>query len=72
MSREKNFGFLIGWKYVDYDSMGTKLKIASLSGFVKKVKKLVFEAKGAHYFIHRYELATKTLPSALQKVLHSA
>ena len=43
--------------------------LGSRSDLVKKVKKLVLEAKGAHCFIHRYALASKTLPSTLQKVL---
>ena len=42
------------------------------SGFVKKVKKFVREAKSTHCFIHRYALASKTLPIALQKVSDSA
>ena len=46
--------------------------LGSRSGFAKKIKKLALEAKSAHYFIHRYALASKTLPTALQKVLDSA
>ena len=41
-------------------------------GLVKKVKKLAYEAKDTHSFIHRYALASKTLPNALQKVLDLA
>ena len=36
----------------------------------KKVKKLAPEAKGTHCFIHRYALASKTLPTALKNILN--
>ena len=35
-SREKNFGFLIGWKYVDYDFLGIKLKITNSTAICLK------------------------------------
>ena len=43
--------------------------LGSRSGFVKKVKELAPEAKSTHCFIHRYALASKTLPTALKNVL---
>ena len=35
------------------------------------MKKLAPQAKGIHCMIHRYALASKTLPSSLQEVLES-
>ena len=43
--------------------------LGSRSGFAKKVKELVPEAKGTHCFIHRYALASKTLSTALKNIL---
>lgn len=36
-----------------------------------RVKKLAPQAKGTHYVIHRYPLASETLPASLQEVLDS-
>ena len=43
--------------------------LGSRSDFQKKVKELAPETKGTHCFIHRYALASKTLPTALNNVL---
>ena len=43
--------------------------LGSQSGYTKKVKKLAPEAKDTHCFIHRYALASKTLPTALKNIL---
>ena len=50
---------------------GTPAMLDSQSGFHKKVKKLAPEIKSyfTHCFIHRYVLASKTLPTALKNVL---
>ena len=40
------------------------------SGFQKQVKELAPEAKDTHYFIHRYVLASKTLPTQVKDVLY--
>ena len=45
--------------------------LGSRSGFVKKVKEFAPKAKGTHSFVHRYALASKTLPTALQEILDS-
>ena len=45
--------------------------LGSQSGFQKQVKELAPEAKGTHSFIHRYALASKTLPAQLKDVLNS-
>ena len=45
---------------------GAPAMLGSRSGFTKKVKELVPEAKGTHCFIHRYALASKTLSTALK------
>ena len=37
----------------------------------KKIKDLAPQAKGTHCVIHRYALASKTLPTSLQDVLNS-
>lgn len=41
------------------------------SGFQTKVKQLAPQAKGIHFMIHRYALASKTLPSTLQELLNN-
>ncbi|XP_068227879.1 zinc finger BED domain-containing protein 5-like [Palaemon carinicauda] len=41
------------------------------SGFQSRVKKLAPQAMGIHCMIHRYALASKTLPAILQEVLES-
>ncbi|XP_068204590.1 zinc finger BED domain-containing protein 5-like [Palaemon carinicauda] len=45
--------------------------LGSKSGFQSRVKKLAPQAKGIHCMIHRYALASKTLPASLQEVLES-
>ena len=51
---------------------GAPVMLGSQSGFrKKKVKELAPQAKDTHCVIHRYALASKTLPSSLQKVLDS-
>nr|XP_039264593.1 zinc finger BED domain-containing protein 5-like [Styela clava] len=50
---------------------GAPAMLGSRSGFQKKVKELAPEAKGTHCAIHRYALASKTLPTPLQNVLDS-
>uniref|UniRef100_UPI00358F67E6 SCAN domain-containing protein 3-like n=1 Tax=Myxine glutinosa TaxID=7769 RepID=UPI00358F67E6 len=41
------------------------------SGFQTRVKELAPQAKGIHCMIHRYALASKTLPATLREVLDS-
>ena len=48
---------------------GTPSMLGSQSGFQKQVKELAPEAKGTHCFIHRYALASKTLPAQLKDVI---
>ena len=48
---------------------GAPAMLGSRSGFTKKVKELAPEAKGTHCFMHRYALASKTLPTALKNIL---
>ena len=50
---------------------GVPAMLGSKSGFQSKIKKLAPQAKGIHCMIHRYALATKTLPASLQEVLDS-
>ena len=50
---------------------GAPSMLGSQSGFQKQVKELAPEAKGTHCFIHRYALASKTLPAQLKDVLNS-
>jgi hypothetical protein len=50
---------------------GAPAMLGSRSGFQKKVKDLAPQAKGSHCMIHRFALATKTLPKLLQEVLDS-
>ncbi|XP_068240097.1 zinc finger BED domain-containing protein 5-like [Palaemon carinicauda] len=50
---------------------GAAAMLGSKSGFQSRVKKLAPQAKGIHCMIHRYALASKTLPSSLQEVLES-
>ena len=58
------------WKDVyGFCTDGAPAMLGSRSGFVKKVKELTPEAKSTHCFIHRYALASKTLPTALKNVL---
>ena len=45
---------------------GGPAMLGSRSGFTKKVEELAPKAKGTHCFIHRYALASKTLPTALK------
>lgn len=45
--------------------------LGSKSGFQTRVKKLAPQAKGIHCMIHRYALASKTLPASLREVLDS-
>ncbi|KAG8235101.1 hypothetical protein J437_LFUL015528 [Ladona fulva] len=50
---------------------GAPAILRSRSGFQTKVKELPPQAKGTHCIIHRFALATKTLPKPLQEVLDS-
>ncbi|XP_076055190.1 protein FAM200C-like [Oratosquilla oratoria] len=50
---------------------GAPAMLGSKSGFQSRVKKLAPQAKGIHCMIHRYALASKTLPASLQEVLKS-
>ncbi|KAG8236590.1 hypothetical protein J437_LFUL016942 [Ladona fulva] len=50
---------------------GAPAMLGSRSGFQTKVKELAPQAKGMHCIIHRFALATKTLPKPLQEVLDS-
>ncbi|XP_068234222.1 zinc finger BED domain-containing protein 5-like [Palaemon carinicauda] len=50
---------------------GAPAMLGSKSGFQSRVKKLAPQAKGIHCMIHRYALASKTLPASLQEVLQS-
>ena len=50
---------------------GAPVMLGSKSGFQSRVKKLAPQAKGIHCMIHRYALASKTLPASLQEVLES-
>ena len=50
---------------------GAPAMLGSHSGFQKKIKELAPQAKGTHCVIHRYALATKTVPAFLQNVLNS-
>ncbi|XP_068227883.1 protein FAM200C-like [Palaemon carinicauda] len=50
---------------------GALAMLGSKSGFQSRVKKLAPQAKGIHCMIHRYALASKTLPLSLQEVLES-
>jgi zinc finger BED domain-containing protein 5/7/8/9 len=50
---------------------GAPIMLGSKSGFQKRVKELAPLAKGLHCIIHRFALATKTLPKPLQEVLDS-
>jgi hypothetical protein len=50
---------------------GAPAMLGSKSGFQTKVKELAPQAKGVHCMIHRYALASKTLPAPLQAVLNS-
>lgn len=50
---------------------GAPSMLGSKSGFQNKVKQLAPQAKGVHCMIHRYALASKTLPIPLQEVLDS-
>ncbi|XP_068229404.1 protein FAM200C-like [Palaemon carinicauda] len=50
---------------------GAPAMLGSKSGFQSRVKKLAPQAKGIHCMIHRYALASKTLPASLQEVLES-
>ena len=50
---------------------GAPAMLGSQSGFQKKVKELALQAKGTHCVVHRYALASKTLPFSLQNVLDS-
>ena len=51
---------------------GAPAMIGKKSGFQQKVKERAPNAKGVHCMIHRYALASKTLPEPLLKVLDSA
>ena len=50
---------------------GVLSMLRSISGFQSRVKKLAPQAKGIHCMIHRYALASNTLPVSLQEVLES-
>ena len=50
---------------------GAPVMLGSKSGFQSGVKKLAPQANGIHCMIHRYALASKTLPASLQEVLES-
>ena len=45
--------------------------LGSKSGFQSRVKKLAPQENGINCIIHRYALASKTLPTSLQEVLES-
>uniref|UniRef100_UPI00358E95EF SCAN domain-containing protein 3-like n=1 Tax=Myxine glutinosa TaxID=7769 RepID=UPI00358E95EF len=50
---------------------GAPAMLGSKSGFQTRVKELAPQAKGTHCMIHRYALASKTLPATLRGVLDS-
>ena len=50
---------------------GAPAMLGSKSGFQTRVKEKAPNAKGTHCMIHRYALASKTLPVPLQDVLSS-
>ena len=50
---------------------GAPAMLGSKSGFQKKVKDFAPNVRGVHCLIHRYALATKTMPEPLLKVLDS-
>ena len=50
---------------------GAPAMLGSKSGFQSRVKKLAPQAKGIHCMIHRYALASRTLPTSLMEVLES-
>ncbi len=45
--------------------------LGSKSGFQKRVKEVAPNAKGVHCMIHRFALASKTLPDELCKILEA-
>lgn len=62
----------IQWKNVcGVCTDGAPSMLGVKSGFQAKVKALATEAKGVHCMIHRYALASKTLPATMQGVLDS-
>ena len=62
----------LSWKSVcGICTDGAPAMLGSNSGFQKKIKDLAPQAKGTHCVIHRYALASKTLPTSLQDVLNS-
>ena len=62
----------LSWKSVcGICTDGAPAMLGSNSGFRKKIKDLAPQAKGTHCVIHRYALASKTLPTSLQNVLNS-
>ena len=50
---------------------GAPAMLGSKSGFQKRVKEVAPNAKGAHCMIHRFALASKTLPDELCKILEA-
>lgn len=50
---------------------GAPAMLGSKSGFQKRVKEVAPNAKGVHCMIHRFALASKTLPDELCKILEA-
>ncbi|XP_042203808.1 zinc finger BED domain-containing protein 5-like [Homarus americanus] len=50
---------------------GAPAMLGSKSGFQKRVKEVAPNAKGIHCMIHRFALASKTLPDELCKILEA-
>ena len=50
---------------------GAPAMIGSKSGFQKRVKEVVPNARGVHCMIHRFALPSKTLPDELCKILEA-
>ena len=72
MEKRKTFFEAAGLQWKDVCGVcpdGAFAMLGSQSGFVKKVKILAPEANATHYFIHRYALVSKTLPTELKNVL---
>ena len=72
MGKRKTFFEAHGLQWEDVCGVctdGAPAMLGFQSGFTKKVKELAPEAKGTHCFIHRYALASKTLPTAFKNIL---
>ena len=50
---------------------GALAMLGSKSGLQKRVKEVAPNAKGVHCMIHRFALASKTLPDELCKILEA-